>query len=382
MSLTKYIKDTLIIIVVAAIALEFLSFVLSKTKMLPFHQTPLLYLSHGGTGLEWRTENSPWGAWHKKNYMDRHSTQCFNVEYNTNEIGARDEPFNGKMPYKRSYVLLGDSFAEGYGVSREETSERSIENKLGVNVLNFGAGGSLGPLQYFLLYDNLASQYPHEGVIIYFLPDNDFNDNDYAFWQENGLDKFANQTVRYRPYYQKIGKGEYSYFYPDKSEPTEYFDRPRSSFHAFVVNNLWTANTIRTARMVFSKKKTNPFGARSDGRPYSGYFDTTREEQEASLYFVNKLIERIGNKNILLVIIPTESDFSRIAGGDKPAAQYWHQQLKRLPEGRTNIGVVDLADHTPSDIKSLYLSCDGHWSALGSKWAADIVANYLSQRFR
>lgn len=377
MRLIKYVKDMLIIIVVTAITLEFLSFVLSKTRMLPFHQTPQLYLSNGGTGMEWRNENSPWGAWHKKNYTDRHSTECFNVEYKTNEVGARDDPFNGNMPYKKSYVLLGDSFAEGYGVSKDETSERLIENKLGMNVLNFGGGGSLGPLQYFLLYDKLASQYPHEDVIIYFLPDNDFNENDYAFWQANGLDKFENQTERYRPYYQKIGKGEYSYFYPDKAEPTDYFDRPPSGFRKFIANNLWTANTIRTARVVFSKAKPNPFAARSDGKPYAGYFDSPREEQEASLYFVNKLIERIGNKNILLAIIPTESDFARIAAGDKPAAQYWHQQLKRLQEGHTNIKVIDLADYPPSDIKSLYLGCDGHWSPLGNKWAADILANHL-----
>lgn len=375
----KFIRDTLIFLVIAAATLELLSLVLSKTKMLPFHQTPRLYLSDGSGGIEWRNENSPWGAWHKINYLDRHVTDCFDVEYKTNEAGARDDPFDKRLPYKKSYVLLGDSFAEGYGVSKEATSESLIENKLGINLLNFGSGGNFGPLQYFLIYEKLASQYPHDGVIVYFLPDNDFEENDYQYWRANGMDTFANRAVRYRPYYKKNGPGDYSYFYPDKAEPTDYFDRPPSGFRSFIADNLWTANVIRTARAVSSSAQQNQIGERKSA---AGYFDFTREQQEAALYFVNRLISKIGNKNILLVILPTATDFARIAKGDKPEAQYWHKQFELLQKAHANVEVLDLADYRPPKVKDLYLSCDGHWSPLGHKWAAEIVSGHLSKRFR
>lgn len=379
MSLIKFIRNALIVIVITAITLEFLSFILSKSRILPFYQTPPLYLGNVGTGLDWRNENLPWGAWHKKNYVTHHHSECFDVQYQSNEIGARDNSFNSNMLYKKSYVLLGDSFAEGYGVSKEHTSERLIEKKLGINVLNFGASGSLGPLQYYLLYDKLASKYSHDGVIIYFLPDNDFNDNDYAFWQVRGIDKFANQTKRYRPYYKKDGPNEYSYFYPSEAQPIDDFDLPPSDLRSFFVNNLWTANVIRTAQMVLLKFGPQPMAWETNGKPYSGYFDAPEEEQESSIYFINKLIERIGNKNIVLVTIPIASDWAHIADGDKPKIQYWHQQLKRLEEKHENFKFIDLADYPPPAIEDLYLTCDGHWSSFGNKWTADILSNYLNK---
>ena len=66
-----------------------------------------------------------------------------------NEVGARDESFSN-LPTS-SLFLLGDSFAEGIGVDREEMSEYIIEQGLKVPVLNFGAAG-FGPLSELLIY--------------------------------------------------------------------------------------------------------------------------------------------------------------------------------------------------------------------------------------
>ena len=46
-----------------------------------------------------------------------------------NEVGARDDSF-ANLP-STSLILLGDSFAEGYGVMKDKTSERLIEEWLG-----------------------------------------------------------------------------------------------------------------------------------------------------------------------------------------------------------------------------------------------------------
>ena len=55
-------------------------------------------------GNKWRVENTPWGAWHKPNFKDQHSTECFDTNYQSNNLGARDnENYNKDLP-KNSIV--------------------------------------------------------------------------------------------------------------------------------------------------------------------------------------------------------------------------------------------------------------------------------------
>mgnify|MGYP001412003228 CR=1 FL=1 len=96
-----------------------------------------------------------------------------------NEIGARDESFYN-LP-SSSLFLLGDSFAEGLGVAREEMSEFLIEKELNLSIMNFGAAGNFGPLQQLLIYEEY-NELPHQGIIIYVLPANDFTDNEVQYW--------------------------------------------------------------------------------------------------------------------------------------------------------------------------------------------------------
>jgi hypothetical protein len=74
------------------------------------------------------------------------------VSYRSNEVGARDTPFtHTKLNSKDRYILLGDSFAEGYGVNFEDTAQAQIEKLLGIDVYNFGSDGYFGPVQYYLI---------------------------------------------------------------------------------------------------------------------------------------------------------------------------------------------------------------------------------------
>jgi hypothetical protein len=112
-----------------------------------------------------------------------------------NEVGARDDSFQNTP--SSALILLGDSFAEGYGVARKEASEYLIEKDLEVPILNLGAAGDIGPLQELLIYENFKDL-PHQGVIVYIFPYNDFTDNDLKVWRS------IDQT-RYRPYFSLEG---------------------------------------------------------------------------------------------------------------------------------------------------------------------------------
>ena len=121
------------------------------------------------------------GAWRPVNIKTIQKRSCFNVEYKTNEVGARDSTFNNLRG--ANGLLIGDSFAEGYGVNYKETSQYILEKKKNVNIINLGVSKNTGPVQYWLIYSAFKSKYDHEFIIIYFLPHNDFGENDYSNWK-------------------------------------------------------------------------------------------------------------------------------------------------------------------------------------------------------
>ena len=163
-------------------------------------------------GHTWRNEKEPWGGWHIPNSISRDVKSCYDVTYKANSIGARGEEFYQNYIGKR-VIILGDSFAEGIGVDYKDTVAGIIDDDELYSALNFGSANNFGPVQYFLVYENLASKYNHSDLVIMFFPLNDFIDNSLT------AKKFANSN-RYRPYY-KIGEnGKYEIFYKKNARKT------------------------------------------------------------------------------------------------------------------------------------------------------------------
>ena len=71
-----------------------------------------------------------------------HITGCFDVNYKFNSIGARDEEFTEKINDRA--MLIGDSFAESYGLNKDYRVDSLLERKLDLEVLNFGVSGHFG----------------------------------------------------------------------------------------------------------------------------------------------------------------------------------------------------------------------------------------------
>ena len=57
---------------------------------------------------------------------------------------------------------------EGLGLNLSERFDEILEQKRGHEILNFGSGGDLGPLSYYLIYKDLASKFEHENLFIFF----------------------------------------------------------------------------------------------------------------------------------------------------------------------------------------------------------------------
>ena len=342
---------------------EFISFLVFKFNILEISHTPKLYLSKNLIpNDEWWTEEKEWGAWHKINSATTQRKSCFNVVYKSNEIGARDDSF--KINNDNDIILIGDSFAEGYGVNAENTSQNFIEKITKRNVLNFGISKSFGPVQYFILYEKLAKKYKHKTLIIYLLPSNDFGENDYANWRG---------SKRYRPYYKMISENNYDTFIPDDS--IKNYLSFGKKIKKKIKDSLWVSNIFININYKYriyrsSKKRSN--------RDYSAYYDTPIHQQKAVIYFLNKIIEST-SANVVLVSIPRPQDFSRFNNGSNLNKIYWNNYFTKKDLLNDNFKFVDLIKFAPENNNEIFLKCDGHWSPDGNLWAAKTISQFINK---
>tara|TARA_B100001996_G_scaffold380391_1_gene367740 strand:+ start:226 stop:1365 length:1140 start_codon:yes stop_codon:yes gene_type:complete len=349
--------------------IEFISFVATKFKFLLINKEPNYFYASGN---KWRTETKPWGAWHKPNFKDRHQKECFDVEYQSNNLGARDdEPYDNSLP-KDSIILIGDSVAEGLGVNLENTFSESLEKKIGRKVLNFGSAAFFGAVQEEILYRSLASQLPHNEIIYFFSPATDFTENDRRYWNTK-FNKF-----RHRPYFKKIGEDKYEIFYPTETKNKSIVYLKSLLFHrfqVFIIRYTYTANTLRTINALYSKHTKKKDVISSYNEFGYSYFFNDHEAINGTLHFSKKLLKKAANlERRLVVVLPTFADLEAIENKKDYKNMKWYVDLKNI-SAETNSIFFDLADFLNRyDYENkMTLKCDGHWNAYGNNFVADII---------
>jgi len=323
---------------------------------------------------QWLVENMAWGPWHRANATARHEKDCFSVSLRSNAHGARDQSRElapGPEPVP-GVVVLGDSFTEGFGVEAEERFTDRLEGKLGIPMMNFGVSLDFGPLQQEILYDRLAANFPHDQVLIMFLPDNDLTDNDAEFWLAHRPDHYSR---RYRPYYRLVPGGGYAAFYPvvpdgdgaavirtqvDDENTTAMFGG-LDQLTAWFNRHLWTYRAAGHVAAVL----------RGDFS-VSRYRDVSRTQLDPVLWSFKRIKERAGGRDVVVVVIPRLNDFLLGKPGEESPL------IAALTDfGRRNgIRVIDLmpAMRTAEpQLANLFLTCDGHWSARGHEVATKIL---------
>ena len=324
-------------------------------------------------GVRWRTEKDVWGSWHKPNFRDRHFSSCFDVVYESNEVGARDSSFSDVSGLKSNIVLLGDSFAEGWGVAKKRSVDSLVEENTGSNVLSFGSAFNFGPVQYYLIYKNLASRYRHDAVVLMFLPSNDFSDND--------PESASYSPGRYRPYYYSNDDGSYVIRVPEQAVPRENiaeFSPDSGRFKAgmsmkmFVIQNIYTLRLWNSLRHSIAGPPVGSYG----------YFSQAPGQVEAATFFVKQTLKSSLANDVakfLIFVIPEQSEALEYLGN--PLKPSWVQSFEELAHEDSRVTFVngfDFLPDTSDGVRSLYLSCDGHWNGNGHRWAAELISRHLN----
>lgn len=362
--------------------IEFFSFVGSKMNLFVINETPFIYGKKPNQILSnYWIEKDIWGAWHEKNFKVSHKKKCFDVIYETNEIGARDKSFKN-LKAINNIILLGDSFAEGYGIDKKNTFEKIIEKNLNLELLNFATSKDFGLIQYILMYEHLAKKYQHDKILISFLVNNDFKDNDFLYYKKNKLD-FLEGKVRHRPYFVQSGE-KFKILLPSEKK-TKYEDRVE-----FLKTYFWFSNVLRSIKYIIVsnnlKKNDQQLIKQSldnNSITNSVYYYTPDHQQRAAVYFLEKFIRENKDKKIILFTIPLYGDYLHIKKKDIRHEIYWWKKFQEFQKNYNNFYFLDLYDYSSDGLKHLFFpnKCDGHWNIKGHRWAGEVLSKYLLDNF-
>ena len=171
-------KAKLLVFCLCFLAIEGLTRVLVWTGLLPYQR-----YQTDATPTFWANNDPVVGRWHYPNVTVPHQFACVDVVYRTNSAGMRDPERSFESADPDRAVLLGDSFVEGFGVNHGERMSDVLEQRTGIEHLNF-ATGNTGTIQHWLTYERFALAYDHTRVFQFILPGNDFTDNnpDHERW--------------------------------------------------------------------------------------------------------------------------------------------------------------------------------------------------------
>ena len=284
------------------------------------------------------------GTWHKKNYMTKHVSRCFDVTYQTNNVGARDNDDYFKDKNKKSIMLIGDSFAEGPGVELSKIFAKIVENKLKKKVLNFGNAGSDPPSQY-RRYINDTIEYNFDYLVYFFLPQNDYH------IYNNSINQKKNIIINNKKKYFSINMLKYQIV-------------------DFLARFTYSYNFLRSLSYTMDIKLNYGYDNQS-------YFIKDKKKIDQTLDFVEKIISSKKVKTYI-VIIPTIYDINLIKK-KKYKELYWYKKISQISESNKS-ALIDLMDYIDYEKRFQYFhSCDGHWSEFGNKFAADVFTKKFNK---
>ena len=314
----------------------------------------------------WSDLDRGFGAWHYPDVEFLHKSSCFEVRYRSNSYGARDRERSTLAEGRRRFVVLGDSYAEGWGVDDEDRVTDVLEAATGIEFLNFASAGH-GSIQEWLLYERFGDQFEHSDVIILMLPDNDFADNDPAY--------FA--PTQYRPYLRRVGD-DFEVYYTT-SWYLAYRRGVRSQSRISLnrlLNRLYTANLV----FGFATRRPAPQTKAADRRPYD---DFSEEGLEVLLHTYRKIREAAGVRNVYLFTIPRHRDFEQYleSGYDFRIVAALSDFADRFDNFYYRDLMPEFVEHLGDGrkpYKRFFLPCNAHWSPLGHRIAADAIGDLIN----
>lgn len=274
----------------------------------------------------------------------KHIAQDFSVTVNTNEFGFRKIPFS---PEKQNALVLGDSFAFGFGVEDQETFPAYLAHHVpGYNIFNAGytSGMSLDT-QYRYLKKHHRHLRPSL-VIVQFFAGNDFSDIQSNRWTEDGRGL------------------------PDRIITPYYVDAHSRLSRKHGGLPVKVASLLRTNSYFF-----NFLWNRLHLNKYTNKLQPVRKATiEKTRHIINELhiMSLENNFKLFFVFVPYLRE-------DKAAyAEYYSAERELYPVLRSNgIPFTSLKSLQTHPLSTLYFKHDGHFTKYGNAIIAKEIARLI-----
>jgi lysophospholipase L1-like esterase len=275
-------------------------------------------------------------------------TQQFRTSVRINQAGLRDR----EHTYARSndvkrILVIGDSFAWGYGVEESDRFSQRLEAALNVEVINAGVSG-YSTDQELLWLRNEGIKYDFDLVILQ-MAGNDIGDNDQQLVH----------TIYYKPQFvlqggQLVLKGTPV---PQASNQAKsvYSLTQQSALAFFLVQRYFDLLSIYSSiKHPVNGPKSAGSGASSTGEPF-----------ELTVTLIDEMRDIAASKHANFMIVATNRWWNA------PAGVTYKDLIGSL---RTNgFSVLDVEAMPGFDPERMLIPDDGHWNAAGHGFVAQEI---------
>jgi Lysophospholipase L1 and related esterases len=279
-------------------------------------------------------------------------TPQFRTVVRINENGLRDRQHSYERQNDTERILvLGDSFAWGYGVEESERFSQLLEKSLDVEVINAGVSG-YSTDQELLWYRTEGIKYETDLVILV-LAGNDVGDNDQEIVS----------TIYYKPRFvleegQLVLKG-----YPvPKTSPLGRFVyslSQRSALAYFLVQRYFDLLSL------YSRIKVNSDHANSPGSSMSA----KSEPFKLTIALIDEMRNIAESRKAKFMIVATDRWWN------SPSSETYKDFINALrTEG---FMVLDVESMPGFDPEVMLIQEDGHWNQAGHKFVAEEIKAFI-----
>jgi hypothetical protein len=274
------------------------------------------------------------------------------VRINKNGLRDRWHPYERQNDIER-ILVLGDSFAWGYGVEESERFSQLLEKSLNVEVINAGVSG-YSTDQELLWYRSEGIKYESDLVILV-MAGNDVGDND----------RDIVSTIYYKPKFvleegQLVLQG-----YPvPKTSPQGRFIYSLSQHSAvayFLIQRYFDLVSL------YSKFKVNSDHANSSIANISA----EREDFTLTIALLDEMRNIAESRNAKFMIVATDRWWDSTSGGT------YKDFIRTLQsEGFLVLDVESMLGFDPTE---MLIPNDGHWNQSGHEFVAEKIKAFIER---
>ena len=289
---------------------------------------------------------------HKPGQEGNFETPEFRTVVRINENGLRDRQHSYERQNDTERILvLGDSFAWGYGVEESERFSQLLEKSLDVEVINAGVSG-YSTDQELLWYKSEGIKYETDLVILV-VAGNDVGDND----------QLLVNTIYYKPKFvledgQLVATG-----YPvPKTGPKGrliYSLSQRSALAYFLVQRYFDLRSLYSSAKVSSGQAASPVsGTSAKSEPF-----------KLTIALINEMKHIAESRKAKFMIVSTDRWWN------SPSSETYEDFINTLRD--EGFLVLDVESMPGFDSEEMLIPNDGHWNQSGHEFVAEKIEAFM-----